>query len=158
MAMTLEDRREQEQAFVTGLFALARYVKRHAELLDDSTLRWGGVTIRVSVTADQLPDCLRRMGSFEKVATDYSIGGMVDFGPHAFQLTADRDEVCERVPTGETKHVSHSTTQGDEIPDGAFNVRTVTEVKVLYDTVEPVTEYKCPPSLLDLSVVADDES
>lgn len=147
------NQRELVTTFAAELHRLATWIDNNPDVMTESAARWGGVTVYVHCDPDELPRRLRSLGSFDKVATDWGIGGVHKFGPHQLRVESTRDETCQRVPTGEVTTRTVTVDSEDKVPEGATIVqRNAKSVPVItYEITEQVTEWDCPPSLLGLT-------
>jgi hypothetical protein len=132
--------------YTDGLRALAAWLDEHPDGVPDN---YGVTIVLYAWSAEELPEVIRRIGGGEKFADSTTIGVRRTFGPHVLKASAFRDNTCEAVPTGEVKTVTTKADPEAPLPEGARNIRTVTQV--VYEVDEPVTEWVCPDSLLDQS-------
>jgi hypothetical protein len=133
-------RTERRDAYVEELHKMAEFFDAHPDLIPDHD--FGGVTFSRSVdSAEALAALLRSLGPCEKIVSGYFAGGTVTFGPHKIIVQTSKENTCKKVPTGEVKARTVTGDPAATIPEGARNVRTVTQV--VYDFDEPVTEWDC---------------
>lgn len=138
---------DEQREYVDGLHALADFLAAHPDLIGQYTTgvtvyRWVGALGDDDDDDDDVPAVMARLAreigrAAKNVAGDY-FNLNREFGPHTLQITASREQVCERVVTGtETVEVT-----GPD-PDVVAKLPQVTRVEV-----RDVVEYLCPDSIL----------
>lgn len=123
---------------IEGLRALADFLEAHPDL---EAKAYVGTTHLVAHNAEDFASFAKRLagpiGTTTKYATDKHLTVSRAFGPVVIETFAARENVCERVQTGEVE-VQREVYPDDVVP----TIETVTE---------PVYEWVCPPSFLALA-------
>lgn len=143
--LTSEQARRNEHIarYLDSLVELHAYLTGHPDFVPS----YGVEVTRFTHTAEELAEWLHKLGSFEKIDSDYISGGILKIGLHRVRVQTDKGNTCKKIPTGETKVVAVEADPLVALPEGARNARTIT--KVIYDLDEEQTTWSCPDSLLD---------
>lgn len=128
---------EYQRDYIDGLRAAANLMEQHPEMVPN----YSPVTFyRFAKTKKELAQLGLTLGNAQKSADTAWFNVTRKFGPHSFQVTIAREEVCE-------KKVIGTVTEEIEVPDPeqVANLPTVKQT-----TVTEKVEWICPPSLHDL--------
>ena len=135
-----QDARRAE--WVQGLRDLADLLEGKPDLI----MSYGVEVTVIAWTPEDLAAKLRVLGTAEKYSSDAYMGATRKVGPHTVKVLAMKQSTCEQVPTGEIEVKTIEVDDDTDAPEGARVVGTKTVT--LYEVDEPVTTWKCPPSLL----------
>ncbi len=137
------ERRDTQRAeWITGLRDLADYLEGRPDLI----LTYGLEVAHVTYNPEDLAAKIKLLGTSEKYATDNYLGATRQVGPHTVKVVAMKQSTCEQVPTGEVEVKTIVVDEDAEAPEGARQVATKTVT--VWEVDEPITEWKCPDSLL----------
>jgi hypothetical protein len=122
--------------FVTGLRRMADFLDSHPALVNVYS------TFSTSVFCDDMDtfsEKCRELGSGEKDGQGGYLNLIRSFGPHDITVCIAKDQSCERVEVGvATRRIQ---VPADAVPAGVNDDGDA----AIYEVVEPVYEWVCPP-------------
>jgi hypothetical protein len=136
---------ERVQRYISGLRQMADFLNEHPELcpLDsDATYNPHSQYVRSDEAKAKLAHAVRTGGTWNKVSSDIFFKVERSFGPHLLRVMAYRQDVCEKVKTGEREEEAIS-------PLVEKQIAAIRENAPKHKRMVETFEWKCPPSLLD---------